>query len=459
MDTRDWILLSVLFYVCAVFAVGTYAFAVRRASVFEPIGQYLLFVTLFSLPLPIRAWMTMEIEGNVSPYLPEFAPYLPVSLVLTALSLPVFAAGYYSRFARRLGEWVPLLAQRNLRGTRAGMLMLVVLSCVLIYLLTEEVGGLMAFLLLGYKSTEATFGRGYLAVGFPWLVVATVALLDRYAVGRQKMDLLVFGVLLLVNLGMFLVTGNRAMIIYLAIVLGVFVHFRIRHLSLRMLLPVAIAGFIALNVVGLLRGSDYESLGDFIGKTSSWAKVVGSRGEGIFYTLTIGEFVVPFETLPQAVRTVGITERPWMGWSYLRAPVYLIPKVVFPDRPPGLSNWYMEKFYGGGYGLNEGRQFFFLAEGYLNFGPLGVLLVAAAWGILWGALHSWMLRGRDRFGTVLIYALLVGFMFRSIAGDFVTLLVGTAQQSLAAAALILIVAAFVSRRQLSACEVPHSHDQ
>lgn len=457
MDTRDWILLSVLLYVCVVLAVGMYAFVVRRASVFEPIGQYLLFVTLFSLPLPVRAWMTMEIEGNVSPYLPEFAPYLPLSLALTALSLPVFAAGYYSRFARRLGEWVPVLAQRGLHGTRAGVLALVVLSCVLIYLLTEEVGGLMAFLLLGYKSSEATFGRGYLAVGFPWLVVATVALLDRYAVGRHNLDLLGFGALLLANLVIYVVTGNRGMIMYLAIVLGVFIHFRIRHLSLRMLLPVAIAGFIALNVLGLLRSSHYDSLGDFIEKTSRSAEVVGSRDEGVFYTLIIGEFVVPFETLPQMVRTVGVTEWPWMGWSFLRAPVYLIPSVVLPDRPLGLSNWYMEHFYGGGYGLNEGRQFFFLAEGYLNFGPMGVLLVAAVWGILWGGLHRWMLKGRDRFGTVLTYALLVGFMFRCIAGDLVTLLVGTVQQSLAAVALILIVARlFDSRRQLSASGVPKS---
>lgn len=452
MDTQDWILSSILLYACAVLAVGAYAIFVRRASVFEPIGQYLLFVTLFSLPLPIRAWMTMEIEGNVSPYLPQFAPYLPVSLALTALSLPVFAAGYYSRFARRLGERVPLLAQRGLCGARAGVLALVVLSCVLIYLLTEEVGGFVPFLLLGYKSSEATFGRGYLAVGFPWLVVATVALLDRYAVGRQKVDLLGFGVLLLANLVMHVVTGNRGMIMYLAIVLGVFIHFRIRLLSLRMLLPVAIAGFIALNVVGLLRGSNYDNFGEFFEKTSSSAEVVGGDNAGVFYTLTIGEFVVPFETLPQMVRTIGVTEWPWMGWSFLRAPVYLIPSAIFPDRPLPLSNWYMANFYGGGYGLNEGRQFFFLAEGYLNFGPLGVLLVAAAWGVFWGALHRWMLRGRDRFGTVLIYALLVGFMFRCIAGDLVTLLVGTMQQSLAAVALIIVVGVlFGSRRQLRAC--------
>jgi hypothetical protein len=297
-------------------------------------------------------------------------------------------------------------------------------------------------LLLGYNSSAETFGRGYLAVGFPWLVVAMLAMLDRFAVTRHWLDAGLGVALLAVNLGIFAVTGNRAMIMYLAIAALIFFNFRIRRISLSMLLPVAIAGFLALNVMGTLRDSDYESLADFGEQTFSSAESGPAldNKESFFYTLTIGEFVVPFETLPQMVRTVGVTETPWFGISFLRAPVYLIPSFVYSDRPLPLSNWYMEKFYGGGYGLNEGRQFFFLSEGYLNFGPLGVILVAAVWGLGWGALHRWMQRGRERFGTVLIYALLTAFMFRCISGDFVSLLVGTTQQSLAAVFLILVVA-------------------
>jgi hypothetical protein len=114
----------------------------------------------------------------------------------------------------------------------------------------------------------------------------------------------------------------------------------------------------------------------------------------------------------------------------------------------------MSKYYGGGYGLNEGRAFFFLAEGYLNFGPAGVFLVAVAWGLLWGALHRWMQRGRDRFGTVLVYALTVGYMFRCIAGEFTTLLVGITQQSLVAVAIVILVTLmFGARRNVEDSEV------
>lgn len=450
MDTRDWILLAVAFYVCVLTVTCFYAFVMRRASLFEPIGMYLFFVTLYALPLPIRAYFTMEIEGDISPYLPDFAPYLPLSLVMTAMALPIFVAAYYSHLAHSLGGRLPLLAQRSLRGTGIAVLLLVVLSGTLIYLLTQESGGIVPFLLLGYKSTEATFGRGYLAVGFPWLIVAMVALLERWAIAKRRLDLLIFLVMLTMNLVVDLVTGNRAQIMYIGIVLIIFVHFRIRRISLKLLIPIAVAGFIVLNLIGYLRNSEYSSFEDFIQTTSkaSEGMDVGVDNNEAFYTVSVGQFVVPFETLPQMIRSVGVTKSPWLGLSFLRAPLYLIPSFVFPDRPQPLGVWYMQNFYGGGYGLNEGRAFFFLAEGYLNFGPAGVVLVAGVWGLMWGALQRWMVRGRDRFGTVLLYALVVGFMFRCIDGEFSTILAGITQQSLAAVALVLVVSnIFGSRRQ------------
>lgn len=452
MDTQSWTLLAVIFYLCVLALISLYVFALRRSSVFEPVSLFLFFVTLFALPLPVRYCLTTEIEGNVSPYLPEFAPYLAFSMGLTAIALVIFVLTYYSRWAHKLGDRIPLLRDRSVRGTGVGIWALVGLSALLIYLLTEPLGGVIAFLLLGYNSSAETFGRGYFAVGFPWLVVATLALLDRFVVTRRWLDAGLGATLLAINLAIFAVTGNRAMMMYLAMALLIFFNFRIRRISLSMLLPVAIAGFLALNVMGILRGSNYESLADFSEKTFSSAESGPAvETESFFYTLTMGEFVVPFETLPQLVRTIGVTETPWFGASFLRAPVYLIPSFVYADRPLPLSNWYMEKFYGGGYGLNEGRQFFFLSEGYLNFGPFGVLLLAAAWGLGWGALHRWMQRGRERFGTVLIYALLTAFMFRCIAGDVVSLIVGTTQQSLVAVFLILVVAnVFEGRRHTTA---------
>ena len=109
----------------------------------------------------------------------------------------------------------------------------------------------------------------------------------------------------------------------------------------------------------------------------------------------------------------------------------------------------MHEFYGSGYGLNEGRAFFFLAEGYLNFGIVGPLLIALAWGVGWGALQRWMDANRDRPSAALLYALTVGYLFRCVRGDAMTLVAGVTQQSLAPAIIGLLIAgvAFHSGRR------------
>jgi hypothetical protein len=358
---------------------------------------------------------------------------------MTALSLPLFSFGYYSRWSASIGRRLPAPQAGGRDNSRLAFVLLSGFSLVLIFLLTQQAGGLIPFLLLGYRSSEETFGRGYLAIGFPWLFVSTLFLLARYARYRRRLDALLFALALAATLGMQLLQGNRSVLVYVGIVVLVFVHYAVKPLRWYVLGPLAITVFLALNLVGLMRGSDYESFDDLYERSAGVAERSGHGEDNMFYTLTIGEFVVPFETLPQMVRTVGISDTPWYGVSVLRTPLYLIPGAIFPDRPLPLANWYMRRFYGGGYGLNEGRAFFFLAEGYLNFMFAGVVLVALLGGFGWGALHRWMLSNAGNPFVVMIYALAVGFIFRAIAGDVSTILIGMTQQSLVAAVLGLAI--------------------
>jgi hypothetical protein len=95
----------------------------------------------------------------------------------------------------------------------------------------------------------------------------------------------------------------------------------------------------------------------------------------------------------------------------------------------------MKEFYGGGFGLNESRSFFFLAEAYLNFGPAGVLATMLIWGLFLGTCRNYERNSRGEPGAVLIYAFTVAFIFRGIAGDFVSVFVGLPEQILSAVIL------------------------
>lgn len=443
LDTETWLLFSIIFYCLVSVGMTIYAFGVRKASLFEPIGQYMIFFSLFTLPLPIRAYITQEIEGDVTPNLSILTPYLPIAVFLAALSLPIFVVGYYSTWANRIASAIPIPPTVERDRSFISFIFLSLLSALLIYLLVEESGGLVNLLLMGYGATSLMFGKGYLAVGFPWLFVASLFLLYRFT---HKPSWTLTGFFVLVSIGIFgmqLLLGNRSGILYMGLTYLIYFNYAIKKISLKILLPLAISVFLALNFVGYLRNSNYDSFDDFLDRTAAYAANAlssESEGKGFFYTLTIGEFVVPFETLPQMIKSVGAEVSPLYGLSYLRAPLFIIPSVLFPDRPQALANWYMEEFYGGGNDLNEGRQFFFMSEAYLNWGPLGALLIVLLWGIFWGALHRYMLLSGGAPGVVLLYALSVAFMFRCIAGDFVSMLVGLPQQSLSAAIVGLMIA-------------------
>ncbi|WP_242335600.1 hypothetical protein [Anaeromyxobacter sp. SG66] len=443
LDTPSLLLLSIALYVTVAGAAAVYVHRVRRAGVFEPISVFLLFFSVFVLPLPIRAYVTSAIEGNISEHLPSLVPFLPPAVVLATAGLVLFVAGYYSPAARRVATLIPHPDPRPDDQPVLAFLLLFAFSSLLIQALVSQLGGIIPFLLLGYGSSAETFGRGYLAVGFPWMFVASLFLLYKYSLARELRYLLVFSAVAVVNAGMMLLTGNRSLILYMTIAVLAMVDHSIRPLRLRVLIPLGAVAFLLLNAVGYFRGSDYESVSDYVAKASEFASGLrdpGEKKDTFFYTLTTGEFVVPFETLPQMIRSVGSDLRPWYGASYLRTPLYYIPSALYPERPLPLTNWYMNQFYGGGYGLNEGRAFFFMSEGYLNFGIIGALAIALAWGIGFGALWHYGKNSGNNPGSAMLYALTVAFMFRAIAGDFSSILVGLPVQNLSASVLGLVVA-------------------
>jgi hypothetical protein len=447
VTAEDWLLLALLAHVLVVFCVVAYAAIVRRESWLSPIMIFVGFLELFTLPLPLRALQTMEIEGNVTEHLPQIFPYLAPSIWLVTGGLLIFATCYYLPVVARWAAHMPQLESRPERSFYLASGLLAGFSLVLIAILARAMGGILPFLLLGYGGTSETYGRGYLAIGFPWLFVAVFLLLARYATSRSGRDLTVFALAFGLVTAMNLVMGNRSGVLYQLMAIVVFWHLAIHRIILLRFTPFLVIAFLALNLFGSLRSSGYESVSDFLTRSresfSNQAQT-GSLQHSAYYTLTTGEFVVPFETLPTVMQAMPDQIPFRLGRTFAEAFAFVIPSVLWADRPLPLPNWYMQQFYGLGYGLNEGRAFFFLAEGYLNFGPVGVAMIMAAWGIGCGIIGSYE---RGQAGSMnpciaLCLALSIAFIFRGIAGDSRSILIGLPEQSLVPAVL---ATAYLSR--------------
>jgi hypothetical protein len=446
MNNDDWLLLSILLYLLVAVSTLAYAVRVKKARILDPIIQFLIFLTLFVVPLPLRAYMTKEIEGDITQHLPELLPYMPIAVFMTAVSLPLFTWGYYSRFAERVAARLP--RPRTGRNLLAPFLILGIFSLCLVFQLARSTDGLLNFLLLGYGASAEIYGKGHLAIGFPWLFVASMFLLYRYAERRRKSDLGLFVLTLVLLSGVFLLMGARNMIVYMGLTVVLFWHHAVGPISFKKLGAVGFACFLALNMVGYLRTSNYESASDFWRKSTTAYKETSDVKGRMFYTLTVGEFIVPFETLPQMIRSVGNDIPPEFGFTYIKGALQWIPSVIFPDRPPALTHWYMETFYGEGHGLNIGRSFFFLSEGYLNFGLIGIFATMLAWGLFLGVVSCYLRNSKGELGAILLCALIIAFIYRGLAGDFSSLFVALPEQSLSAAVIGLWIANYGNKKRL-----------
>jgi len=440
-DQLIWLVTSVTIYCLVAVIISLKLYFVKRATLVDPFVHFVAFLSLYTLPLPIRLIFTDRVEGNISPYIANFSGYIPISVLFCAMSLIVFYKSYYSSIPERLVAYLPVVRTTSSSGIVLSSAGIAAISLFLLSTLAVRVGGLGEFILLGYGSTKETVGLGYLAVGLPWLFVSTMFIFVAFDISRHRLWFFIGLGALLGNIGLHLVMGNRSMVLYILISFGTFFLIKVRYFKWKTLLFLGLSAFVFLNIVGMTRKSEYHSFQDFLTKSFDGAsRALTDSTEGMFYTLTVGEFVVPFETLPQMVRTVGTRFEPWFGWSYLRAPVFLVPSAIYPDRPLDLANWYMQEFYGQQGRLNEGRQFFFLAEGYLNFGPFGIIFISIIWGIGWRLLFEWLKQCDFDPGATMIYALGLGYMFRCISGTFVSFVSGFTQQSLAIAILGLIFA-------------------
>ena len=408
-------------------AVGCLVVLSKKSKVFnvETIRPFLeakafvCIVMLYVLPLPIAVIMGTE-GGNLSEDLFTFQDKIPLALIYTSIFLFVFTM--CSRLKTPNFNIINYIKKKVIRARISIFtplwVSLVVVSFTLLMILASQVGGMSNLFLKGYKITDLFVGQGHFAIAFEWLSALLVIWTARGAVSGNKYRYSAGIVMLSLYLLLLLVIGRRGMVVvvglstvYLMIQSGY-----IRRLSL--FVPFAALGFILLSWIGLVRGESYDSFAELISilvaKTNDLA-AAGDLFVNLSYTLTSGLFVVPFESLPQLMLRFNELGDFWYGSSVFQSLLLLVPGFLVSERPLPLSNWYMQEFYGGGFALNEGRQFFFLSEAYLNFGWLGCVLWAILVAII---IRIFSCNGRlSSYQLLAIRALFFGNLLNFVASD------------------------------------------
>jgi len=109
------------------------------------------------------------------------------------------------------------------------------------------------------------------------------------------------------------------------------------------------------------------------------------------------------------------------GRTYLASATLLIPRALWPDRPPGKIKEGTEAQYGAGswdeHKWNSSLVYGLAGEAMLNFGPLAVPFAYLIFGVIVGRLQHFFSKLRRWDTRLLLYPLLVNSCFSMLQGD------------------------------------------
>lgn len=156
-----------------------------------------------------------------------------------------------------------------------------------------------------------------------------------------------------------------------------------------MIVPPILVGMIAIYVEYSRYGGEV-SLGDGL-NFSVLNPAIGELGAPWFVALDLASSGVIEEGRNTILNSFGV----------------LVPKIIWPGRPLGAAEWFVQEFYPSVAEQGGGFAFSFVIEVLLNFGWLGVLIVGV--GLGWGA-KVLMANLSWRGGAILVVFVLC-FMF------------------------------------------------
>lgn len=358
-----------------------------KLGLFEFDVLFALALILYSFSYPIST----SIRGRGTEL--SISAILAVSIGLLAFGLGAFAARVLSSNRRVIireknrpsAEWV-----------HAGLLLF--LCGLASYFLTFNVtGGMLRYFSLGYAERYLRVrDLGFITIWQGLATVGTVMLSYGYMSIRNYRDrraLLILALTIVCALIVILIellSGKRRAILSMCIALLAVYCMKggkLRRLFVLTGLPIAWVSISSFGYLrGLVQGSFIDDVGNMLSLLAnafSWSWLDPGRME----------FGVAFSILEKLISTVPSIYDFWLGRSYLNALTLQIPSVFFPSgRPPSPTEWYASTFFPSVYNEGGGFGFFVVAEGYLNFGFLGIFVELFLVGYIGTRLEQQLLR-------------------------------------------------------------------
>lgn len=388
-----------IFFAVVVFQIGR-NLARKGSDPYEIINPILVTYCLYAMMLPLNYLISLNIptfEINVPgvAVLPMFQ-----YVVICLIGLFGLVAGYYFPFDRRWTQKIPVW-EISMRELKIAALILLLLGLVSFGTRIAGYGGIYNYIKVGYgperyviQRQAVAFGHGLELIGIATVLLLYVTLKEK----RRKWPAIPLLCVLMCFVVISLLIGQRRFIAYLLIMAFIIFNYGLRHIKLKWSLLAVVLGYGFFFIYAHSR-SIWAELGFIQGIVETYNIAV--KNPILFLPFAGGEFIPPSKVILEILTDSSFQFR--FGSSYIIGFLRLLPRLgqLLPETLQTLSEWRMDTYYPGLWARGINFIFFTAAEGYANFGHLGVFLHMAVYGFIAKLLYAYF-RAHHRHTLVLV---------------------------------------------------------
>jgi oligosaccharide repeat unit polymerase len=403
--------LVLLFILVAMLPV-IYRLMTNTFDTFEAENVAILFYSLYSLSVPLHVLLSPEVST------------LQLNLVTKAFGLCLvgllfFLVGYHNRLGSNVARMFPPLPRRWDQRTTKTTSHIYLLLGIALFLGLISIVGVSTYFQSGYPG-RALLKRevGLLELGLYIIQLGLVLYIFFYSLAKRRPPL---GVIAAYALYVLLVMkiGIRRPLLGLLLASFAAWHYLVKKISFRQAAVIAMVFGLALVLFAFVRqiiaSQGFIAGIEYFIKNFSWA----------WFDLSQTELGAPFKNLLDILAFVPDHGGYLYGLSYWQSVENLLPRFVYPSRPPTLSEWYTNAFFPEEFVQAGGNMgFFIISEAYINWDIVGVMVVMFCWGILLKAFYAYMKRDLPNTSALFLYSVSLAWIVFAMRIDFAAALKG-----------------------------------
>lgn len=393
-----------------------------NGDLFNPLFQYIIGAQLSYAIVPV---IVMATDININSAVRDPMAIAIKTSLYSTLSVLFLYVGYKSPFGNKIEKLFPVFSECFSKNKVMIFIILALSGSVLaIGYLVHIKGGLLLYSMGLSNRTVLFMDYGYLTEMPKLIQLSLYIYFIWYYLKTKKTALVSVMFFIITSLAIIIniLSGSRSNVIYIFITLMFIYNYYVKRIRLRtMVIPVFfiaifayVGGAIRSQVgQGLLEGNRLEIGSSFINSM----------------TTQIDTFIVAMKLIDNVPGNVGY----YLGKTYMEAPLALVPRVLYPDKPVG-ATWEMNKIIDENefkYSTDitvgiSGSPANLFHELYLNFGVLGIMVGYFLQGILYRAYYGYICKNSKNrfsllFGVYLFSLVSIGDSFGYIIKLFSTL--------------------------------------